>query len=154
MTPCRVVIVGGGPAGMLLAYQLASNGVDVTVLERHPDFDREFRGELLQGSVVEQLEKAGVMRILLDRGLALPGIERRMLLGTSRRVRVPGPVERGAIVSQPGMLSVLHELCSRHPSYRMAFQTTVLDAVQKDGRVVALRSRREGTEEPVAADLF
>ncbi|HZX65857.1 MAG TPA: FAD-dependent oxidoreductase, partial [Myxococcales bacterium] len=56
MTPCRVVIVGGGPAGMLLAYQLASNGVDVTVLERHPDFDREFRGELLQASVVEELE--------------------------------------------------------------------------------------------------
>ena len=64
---------------MMMAYQLASSGVDVTVLERHPDFDREFRGELLQRPVVEQLEKAGVMSILLERGLALPGIERRML---------------------------------------------------------------------------
>ena len=154
MKPFRIVIAGGGPAGMMMAYQLASNGVDVTVLERHPDFDREFRGELLQRSVVEQLEKAGVMRILLERGLALPGIERRMLLGTSRTVRVPGPLERGAIVSQPGMLALLHDLCSRYPSYRMAFRTTVLDAVREDGRVVALRSRREGTEEPVAADLF
>ena len=29
----RVVIVGGGPAGMVLAYQLASNGVPVRVLD-------------------------------------------------------------------------------------------------------------------------
>jgi 2-polyprenyl-6-methoxyphenol hydroxylase-like FAD-dependent oxidoreductase len=154
VTPFRVVIAGGGPAGMMMAYQLASNGVHVTVLERHPDFDREFRGELLQRPVVEQLEKAGVMRILLERRLALPGIERRMLLGTSRRVRVPGPVERGAIVSQPGMLAVLHELCGRYPNYRMELGSTVLDAVREKGRVVALRTRREGGEERIGADLF
>ncbi|MFL5292276.1 MAG: FAD-dependent oxidoreductase [Myxococcales bacterium] len=154
MTPCRVVIVGGGPAGMLLAYQLASNGVDVTVLERHPDFDREFRGELLQASVVEELEKAGVMRILLDREMALPGIRRRMLLGTSREVRIPGGTERGAIVSQPGMLALLHELCGRYPNYRMEFRTTVLDAVREDGRVAALQTRRDGKEGRVSGDLF
>jgi 2-polyprenyl-6-methoxyphenol hydroxylase-like FAD-dependent oxidoreductase len=152
--PFRVVVAGGGPAGMLMAYQLASRGVDVTVLERHPDFEREFRGELLQGSVVARLEEAGLARILLDRGLLLPGIERRMLLGTSRTVKVPGPVERGAIVSQPGMLGLLHELCSRHPGYRMEFGTTVLEAVREDDRVVALRTRREGAEQRVPADLF
>ena len=154
MKPFRVVVAGGGPAGMLMAYQLASRGVDVAVLERHPDFEREFRGELLQGSVVARLEEAGLVRILLDRGLLLPGIERRMLLGTSRTVKVPGPVERGAIVSQPGMLALLHELCSRHRGYRMEFGTTVLEAVREDDRVVALRTRREGAEQRVSADLF
>lgn len=44
MSERQVVIVGAGPAGMMLAYQLASNGVRVRVLERHPDFEREFRG--------------------------------------------------------------------------------------------------------------
>jgi 2-polyprenyl-6-methoxyphenol hydroxylase-like FAD-dependent oxidoreductase len=43
----RVVIAGAGPAGMILAYQLARRGVPVRVLERHPDFEREFRGELI-----------------------------------------------------------------------------------------------------------
>src|SRR3954463_8957488 len=117
MMPCKVVIAGGGPAGMVLAYQLASNGVDVTVLERHPDFDREFRGELLQASVVEELEKAGVMRILFAGALALPRIRRRMTLGTKREVRIPGGSERGASVPQPGMLGLLHELCGRYPNY-------------------------------------
>src|SRR3954464_9631242 len=154
MTPCRVVIVGGGPAGMLLAYQPASNGVDVTVLERHPDFDREFRGELLQAPIVEALENAGLMRMLLERGLALPGIRRRMLLGTSREVRVPGGVERGAIVSQPGMLALLHELCGRHPNYRMELRTTALEFVREGAGVAALRTRRDGVEGRMSGDLF
>jgi 2-polyprenyl-6-methoxyphenol hydroxylase-like FAD-dependent oxidoreductase len=150
----QIVIVGGGPAGMVLAYQLASNGVPVRVLERHPDFQREFRGELLQPSVVDVFERAGIMRLLLERGLALPGIERRMFLGTKRVVRVPGPLERGAIVSQPGMLGLFHELCGRFPHYQLDFGTTVLDAIREDGRVVAMKTRRNGVEGRVDGDLF
>jgi len=82
MNSPEIVIVGGGPAGMVLAYQLVSNGIRVRVVEQHPDFSDEFRGELLQASVVETLERAGIMRVLLARGLALPGIERRCGIGS------------------------------------------------------------------------
>src|SRR5436305_1485716 len=87
----EVVIVGAGPAGMMLAYQLASNGVRVRVLERHPDFEREFRGELIQRSVIAELEKAGIMPLLLERGLALPNVARQMFVGPRRKVQIPGP---------------------------------------------------------------
>jgi len=150
----QVVIVGAGPAGMMLAYQLATNGVSVRVLERHPDFKREFRGELVQASVVAALEKSGLMKELLARGLALPGVRRQMVLGHRRNVRVPGPVEVGAIVSQPGLLGLLHESCSRHEGYRLDFGATVLEAVTTDGRVTALKVRQGGVETTVAGDLF
>jgi len=146
----QVVIVGAGPAGMMLAYQLASNGVKVRVLERHPDFHREFRGELLQGSNVEQLEKAGIWRLLLDRGHALPGVERHMYVGHTRRVEVPGPKETGAIVSQPGFLSLLHELCSRYPGYRLDFSSPVVEAITENGRVTAVKTK----DGRVDGDLF
>lgn len=150
----QIVIVGGGPAGMFLAYQLVTHGIPVRVLERHPDFSREFRGELLQPSVLESLERSGLLPLLLQRGLALPDIERRMFVGKRRAVHVPGPRERGAIVSQPGLLGLLHELCGQTPHYRIDFGTTVLDAVREDGRVVALKTRRGGVEERVDGDLF
>jgi NADPH-dependent 2,4-dienoyl-CoA reductase/sulfur reductase-like enzyme len=40
----RCCIVGGGPAGMMLGLLLARGGVPVTVLEKHADFLRDFRG--------------------------------------------------------------------------------------------------------------
>jgi 2-polyprenyl-6-methoxyphenol hydroxylase-like FAD-dependent oxidoreductase len=150
----EVVIVGAGPAGMMLAYQLVSNGIRVRVLERHPDFKREFRGELVQRSVVDQLAKAGIFKLLVDRGLALPDVKRQMFLGATKKVQVPGPSDVGAIISQPGLLGLLHELCSKSPLYRMEFSTTVLDAIQTDGRVVGFKTRKEGTEGRVDAELF
>src|SRR3954453_116425 len=106
---------------MMLAYQLASSGVRVRVLERHPDFKREFRGELMQRSVIDELEKAGILRLLVERGLALPSVELQMFVGLKRKVQIPGPVEVGAIISQPGFLGLLHELCSAFPHYRLDF---------------------------------
>lgn len=141
MATKQVVIVGAGPAGMMLAYQLASNGVKVRVLERHPDFEREFRGELVQGSNVEQLKKAGIFQLLLDRGLAIPDIERRMFLGHKRQVAVPGPKEIGAVISQPGFLGLLHELCGKFPEYKLDFSSPVLEAIQENGRVVAVKTK-------------
>ncbi|WP_257450007.1 FAD-dependent monooxygenase [Archangium lipolyticum] len=150
----QVVIVGAGPAGMLLAYQLVTNGVPVRVLERHPDFEREFRGELLQPSALAPLEQLGILPLLVEKKLALPNVERRLFVGRTRRVMVPGGKERGSLVSQAGLLQLLHELCGRHPHYQLDFGTTALQTIRENGRVVALKTRREGAEGRVEGDLF
>ncbi|HLJ62027.1 MAG TPA: FAD-dependent monooxygenase [bacterium] len=36
-------IVGGGPAGVMLARLLSRRGVPTVLLEEHTDFDRQFR---------------------------------------------------------------------------------------------------------------
>lgn len=86
----RVVIAGAGPAGMVLAYQLVTNGVPVRVLEQHPNFEREFRGELLGPSVLPALEQLGILPLLVERGLARRGITRQMFVGSTRKVTLPG----------------------------------------------------------------
>jgi 2-polyprenyl-6-methoxyphenol hydroxylase-like FAD-dependent oxidoreductase len=53
-------IVGGGPGGMMLALLLARRGVQVTLLEAHKDFDREFRGDTLHPSILEILDQIGL----------------------------------------------------------------------------------------------
>ena len=61
-------IAGGGPAGMMLGFLLARAGVPVTVLEKHKDFLRDFRGDTVHPSTLELMHELG----LLDQFLKLP----------------------------------------------------------------------------------
>ena len=61
-------IIGGGPAGIMLGYLLARSGVPVTVLEKHKDFNRDFRGDTIHPSTLQLLHELG----LLDRFLQVP----------------------------------------------------------------------------------
>jgi 2-polyprenyl-6-methoxyphenol hydroxylase-like FAD-dependent oxidoreductase len=55
-----VVVVGGGPGGVLLTYLLARGGVAVTLLEARHDFARRFRGDTLAPGVLEYLDDLGL----------------------------------------------------------------------------------------------
>ena len=65
-TRTACAIVGGGPGGAVLALLLARKGVGVTLLEAHPDFDREFRGDTLHPSVMEIMDQLGLADRLLE----------------------------------------------------------------------------------------
>src|SRR5579883_1892337 len=58
-------IVGGGPAGIMLGYLLARAGVKVTVLEKHADFFRDFRGDTIHPSTLEVMHQLGLLGGLL-----------------------------------------------------------------------------------------
>ncbi|GAA4865650.1 FAD-dependent monooxygenase [Actinomycetospora straminea] len=61
-----IVVVGGGPGGVLLTYLLARGGASVTLLESRRDFARRFRGDTLAPGVLEYLDTLGLARPLLD----------------------------------------------------------------------------------------
>src|ERR1700742_5348168 len=61
-------VAGGGPAGVMLGFLLARAGVEVTVLEKHADFFRDFRGDTVHPSTLELMGELG----LLDDFLKLP----------------------------------------------------------------------------------
>jgi 2-polyprenyl-6-methoxyphenol hydroxylase-like FAD-dependent oxidoreductase len=59
----EVIVVGGGPTGLMLAAELRLHGVDVEVLERLAEPTRESRGQGLHVRSVEIMDQRG----LLDR---------------------------------------------------------------------------------------
>ena len=66
-------IVGGGPAGMVLALLLGRAGVPTTLLEEHEDFARDFRGDTVHPSTMELLDQLGLADRLLQLRAALRG---------------------------------------------------------------------------------
>ena len=71
--PCAWSGAGrGAPCSALL---LARQGIPVTLLEEHKDFDRDFRGDTIHPSTMEVMREIG----LADRLLALPHSELRQM---------------------------------------------------------------------------
>lgn len=68
LAPTTCCIIGGGPAGIMLGFLLARAGVSVTVLEKHKDFFRDFRGDTIHPSTLELLYELG----LLEKFLKIP----------------------------------------------------------------------------------
>lgn len=54
------VIAGGGPAGIMLGLLLARAGIRVTVLEKHLDFLRDFRGDTVHPTTQALLDELGL----------------------------------------------------------------------------------------------
>src|SRR4030081_1770795 len=104
-------VVGGGPAGMMLGVVLARAGLAVTVLEKHDDFLRDFRGDTVHASTLTLLDELG----LGERFAAMPHrvvqrLQAALPSGTKFAVDlgvVPGPHRYIAMVPQWDLLDLL-----------------------------------------------
>ena len=151
------IVVGGGPAGALLAYILASRGVPVTLIERQSDFAREFRGEGLSPGGQLMFREAG----LWDDFDALPHtkFEAAELFFKKRRFAAIELGRRKDLsprwVSQPAMLEMLVEKASAFPNFTFWRGVRVTGPVMRDGRLVGVEhSGPEGHERLEAAYVF
>jgi len=62
-----ILIVGGGPAGMMAGLLFARAGLRTTVLEKHADFLRDFRGDTVHPSTLDLFDELGLLDKLLHR---------------------------------------------------------------------------------------
>ncbi|MFJ7245852.1 FAD-dependent oxidoreductase [Kitasatospora sp. NPDC098652] len=154
-----VVISGGGPAGMVLGLMLARAGVEVTVLEKHADFLRDFRGDTVHASTVRLMDELGLGRKfaalpqsrLGNLVVPVPGVGEVAL---SAFDRLPAPYNYIAMMPQWDLLNFLVEEAKREPAFTVRMNTEATGLLREHGRVVGVRYRtRDGEEGELRADL-
>ncbi len=150
-------VVGGGPAGMMLGFLLARAGVPVTVLEKHADFLRDFRGDTIHPSTLELMHELG----LLDEFLKLPHSEVRHLTGevgdSSIAVadfsHLPVHCPFVAFMPQWNFLNFLADHGKKYPTFDLHMTTEATDLIEEGGRVAGVRARTADGDIEIRADL-
>jgi 2-polyprenyl-6-methoxyphenol hydroxylase-like FAD-dependent oxidoreductase len=141
----------------MLGYLLAQASLEVVVLEKWPDFFRDFRGDTIHPSTMQVMYELG----LLDDFLKLPHSESSQVHGviggedvlvadfTHLPVRCPFI----AFVPQWDFLNFITERARTYPSFEIVMETEATDLVESDGRVSGLKAKSKAGAREIRAEL-
>ena len=153
----RCCIVGGGPAGMMLGYLLGRAGIDVAVLEKHPDFFRDFRGDTVHPSTLQVMDELGLsegfLKLPHQRLQKMDG----MFGGASVRIadlsRLHVKFPFIAFMPQWDFLNFLRESGKKFTSLKVMMNTEATDLIKDGARIAGVRANTPEGMIDIEADL-
>ena len=136
------VIAGCGPAGAGLGLLLARAGLRVTVVEKHGDFLRDFRGDTIHASTLTLLDELGLgdefARLDQERiaEVRVAVGDREWSLADFRRIR--GRHREIALMPQWDFLDFVTRHAAGYPGFRLLMETEATGLTVERGRVTGL----------------
>jgi 2-polyprenyl-6-methoxyphenol hydroxylase-like FAD-dependent oxidoreductase len=150
-------VVGAGPGGAILSLLLARQGIPVTLLEAHDDFDRDFRGDTIHPSVLHLMDELGLAERLLQL--------RHSKLHTATIATPDGPITVAdfrqvekkfpfiMMVPQAHFLEFITNEAKQYHSFRLRMGASVQELIEEDGVVRGVRYRADDGWHEVHAAL-
>ena len=138
-----LLIIGGGPAGVMAGLLFARAGCKVRILEKHADFFRDFRGDTVHPSTMEILDQLGMLERFLQRPhnrveraeLRIAG--RDWTIGDLTHLDTPAPFI--AMMPQWDFLDFLRDEAKAYPGFRLQMEKPVDSFVIDGERVTGVR---------------
>ena len=149
-------VVGGGPAGMMLGFLLARSGVRVTVLEKHKDFLRDFRGDTVHPSTLQILSEIGLYE-RFDQLKQHKAQDLSIAFGDHMQkfVELRGlkPFDYIALVPQWDFLDLLAKAGREYPNFDLRMSTKATGLIEENGRVVGVRAESAAGQFEIRTNL-
>jgi 2-polyprenyl-6-methoxyphenol hydroxylase-like FAD-dependent oxidoreductase len=139
-----LIVVGGGPSGMMAGFLFARAGCNILVLEKHADFFRDFRGDTVHASTMEILDELGLLKKFLKRPhselnmaeLRIAG--RDWTIGDLSHLKTPAPFI--AMMPQWDFLDFLRDEAKAFKGFHLRMETPVVEFIEERARVSGVRT--------------
>jgi 2-polyprenyl-6-methoxyphenol hydroxylase-like FAD-dependent oxidoreductase len=138
-----VLIVGGGPAGVMAGLLFARAGVSVRVLEKHADFFRDFRGDTVHPSTMEILGQLGMLERFLQRphdkvqGAQIRIAGRDYTIGDLSHLKTAAPFI--AMMPQWEFLDFLRDEAAIYSGFALEMEAEATGFIEEGGRIAGVR---------------
>lgn len=141
----------------MLGYLLARAGIDVVVLEKWPDFFRDFRGDTIHPSTMQVLHELGLLEAFLKlphqktRRMTLKIGDEDITVADFKHVRTLCPYI--AFIPQWDFLNFIAAEAKRFPNFRVMMHTAAIQLIEESDRVVGVKAQGPQGPLEIRADL-
>lgn len=150
-------VVGGGPAGIMLGYLLARAGVDVTVLEKHKDFNRDFRGDTVHSSTLQLMHELGILEDFLkvphQRLTSAGGVYGDFAFRAADFSSLPTHCKFVVLMPQWDLLDFLSAKAKQFPGFHLRMLNEAVDLIHEGGQIRGVSAKAPEGATEIRADL-
>ncbi|MGW0191135.1 FAD-dependent monooxygenase [Streptomyces sp. NPDC003362] len=153
---CDVLIVGGGPVGLVTGCELLQRGVRVRLVDAERRFTRHSRANVLWPRIMELLDRIDVTRRLTGRGHPVSGVgyfSQGRRIGDVPMDGIPTRYPFALVISQNTVEEVLRErFAELGGTIESGLRLTGLDRTASDGTVLSTLEDADGTTHHIRSD--
>lgn len=154
----QVCIIGGGPTGMFLGLMLAKLGVEVLILEKNKNFERQYNGEILTPDFLDTMKKLN----LIDYLESYPHmkVEKGNFYYKNKKVasldydKLNQEIKYSLWMPQQFLLEAIHKKAYQYPNFNLKLSCDIKEVMADGEKIEHLKVKFEDQTFQVKADLF
>jgi len=141
----------------MLGFLLARAGVQVSVLEKHKDFFRDFRGDTVHPSTMQLMKELGMLGDFLvqphEKVETLGGVYGGYAFRVGDLRSLPIDTPYIALMPQWDFLNFLSGKAKAYPEFTLCMEHEATGLIERDGRVCGVAVQTPAGERRFVADL-